>query len=71
MFTHIRGWKDGKLIAYSTVNEFSYTISTPDQQHIVVKSAFAEMAIAASESGRRGSLACALLLNAESKSFFS
>jgi N4-(beta-N-acetylglucosaminyl)-L-asparaginase len=30
--------KDGELGAYSTVNEFSYTISTLDQQHIVVKS---------------------------------
>ena len=30
--------KDRELGAYSTVNEFSYTVSTPDQQHIVVKS---------------------------------
>ncbi|HMJ71455.1 MAG TPA: N(4)-(beta-N-acetylglucosaminyl)-L-asparaginase [Cyclobacteriaceae bacterium] len=30
--------KDGELGAYSTVNEFSYTISTPDQQHLVIKS---------------------------------
>lgn len=30
--------KDGELGAYSTVDNFSYTISTADQQHIVVKS---------------------------------
>ena len=30
--------KDGELGAYSTVNEFSYTISTADQQHVVIKS---------------------------------
>jgi N4-(beta-N-acetylglucosaminyl)-L-asparaginase len=30
--------KDGELGAYSTVNEFSYTISTPDKQHLVIKS---------------------------------
>lgn len=30
--------KDGELGAYSTVNEFSYTISTADQQHVVVQS---------------------------------
>lgn len=30
--------KDGELGAYSTVNEFFYTISTADQQHVVVKS---------------------------------
>jgi N4-(beta-N-acetylglucosaminyl)-L-asparaginase len=30
--------KDGELGAYSTVNDFSYTITTPDQQHLVVKS---------------------------------
>jgi N4-(beta-N-acetylglucosaminyl)-L-asparaginase len=30
--------KDGELGAYSTVNDFSYTISTADQQHIVIKS---------------------------------
>lgn len=30
--------KDGELGAYSTVNDFSYTISTADQQHVVVKS---------------------------------
>ena len=30
--------KDRELGAYSTVNEFSYALSTLDQQHIVVKS---------------------------------
>lgn len=30
--------KDGELGAYSTVNDFSYTISTGDQQHVVIKS---------------------------------
>jgi N4-(beta-N-acetylglucosaminyl)-L-asparaginase len=30
--------KDGELGAYSTVNEFFYTISTNDQQHVVVRS---------------------------------
>lgn len=30
--------KDGELGAYSTVNEFSYTISTADQQHVVIQS---------------------------------
>ncbi|HZY78230.1 MAG TPA: N(4)-(beta-N-acetylglucosaminyl)-L-asparaginase [Cyclobacteriaceae bacterium] len=30
--------KDGQVGAYSTVNEFDYTISTPDKQHLVIKS---------------------------------
>lgn len=30
--------KDGEVGAYSTVNEFDYTISTPDQQHLVIRS---------------------------------
>jgi N4-(beta-N-acetylglucosaminyl)-L-asparaginase len=30
--------KDGELGAYSTVNDFSYTISTPDKQHLIIKS---------------------------------
>jgi len=30
--------KDGEVGAYSTVDEFDYTISTPSQQHIVVRS---------------------------------
>ncbi len=30
--------KDGELGAYSTVSDFSYTISTPDKQHLVIKS---------------------------------
>jgi N4-(beta-N-acetylglucosaminyl)-L-asparaginase len=30
--------KDGELGAYSTVGDFSYTISNADQQHVVVKS---------------------------------
>lgn len=31
--------KNGNIGAYSTTNTFEYTITTPDQQHVVVKSA--------------------------------
>lgn len=30
--------KDGEIGAYSTVNDFYYTITTPDQQHVVIQS---------------------------------
>ncbi len=30
--------KEGEIGAYSTVNDFSYTITTPDQQHLIIQS---------------------------------